>query len=138
MKRHFSNLLTISLTTSVLLAPAQKAFGHSVETQVNIKEAQPLVHKLESLRGDLREWTHNQGMLDKEQATKQTIQSSQPSLTGQTTQVSNSFQALFAIFLFSGYILGGLGYRKYRTRKATTLRRQIAMLERIWRMKSHQ
>lgn len=138
MNRKFFNLITVSLTASVLLASAQKAFGHSVEAQVKGKEAQPVVHNVESLKGALRESPQNQEMVNKEQAAKQTTQSSQPSLAGQTTQISDTVQGIFVISLFCGYILGGLGYRKYRVRKAATLDQQVAMLERIWRMKSHQ
>jgi hypothetical protein len=138
VKRQLFNLITVSLTTSVLLASAQKAFGHSVEAQTNIIQAQPLVHNIGSVRGELCEWTHNQGMVQKEQATKQTTKSSQPRLAGQTTQVSNTLQGIFFIFLFSGYILGGLGYRKHRAQRAATLRQQIEMLERIWRIRSQQ
>ena len=60
MKRKLFKLITISLATSVLLTPAQEAFGYSIGSQINIKEAEPLIHQIGSSRRADSKATQNQ------------------------------------------------------------------------------
>lgn len=149
MKRKLFKLITISLATSVLLAPAQEAFGYSIGSQINIKEAEPLVHQTGSSRRADSKATQNQGMVPEDKATESrkslfvsaashTPESSQHSSVGQTAQVSNTVGGLFVIFVFISYIVVGLQYRKYRVHRAAVLLQQIETLERIWKMKPQQ
>jgi multidrug efflux pump subunit AcrB len=149
MKRKLFKVITISLATSVLLAPAQEAFGYSIGSQINIKEAEPLVHQIESSRRADSKATENQGMVPEDKATESrkalpvsaashTTESSQQSSVGQTAQVSNTVGGLFVIFVLISYIVLGLQYRKYRVHRAAVLLQQIETLERIWKMKPQQ
>ena len=149
MKRKLFKLITISLATSVLLAPAQEAFGYSIGSQINIKKAEPLVHQIESSRRADSKATENQGMVPEDKATESrkslavsaashTTESSQQSSVGQTAQVSNTVEGLFVIFVLISYIVLGLQYRKYRVHRAAILLQQIETLERIWKMKPQQ
>jgi hypothetical protein len=146
MKRKLFKLITISLATSVLLTPAQEAFGYSIGSQINIKEAEPLVHQTGSSRRADSKATQNQGMVPEDKATESrkslavsaashTTESSQQRSVGQTAQLSNTVGGLFVIFVFISYILVGLQYRKYRAHRAAVLLQQIETLERIWKMK---
>ena len=149
MKRKLFKLITISLATSVLLAPAQEAFGYSIGFQINIKEAEPLIHQIGSSRRADSKATQNQGMVPEDKATESrkslavsaashTTESSQQSSVGQTAQVSNTVGGLFVIVVFISYIVVGLQYRKYRVHRAAVLLQQIETLERIWKMKPQQ
>lgn len=146
MKRKLFKLITLCLATSVVLAPAQEAFGYSIKSQPNTKEAQPLVHEIGSSRHADSEGTQNQEPVPDDKATNSrkslpvsvpshTTESSQKSSVGQTAQVSNTVGGLFVIFVFISYILVGLQYRKYRAHRAAVLLQQIETLERIWKMK---
>jgi hypothetical protein len=149
MKTKFLNLVTLSVATSLLLAPAQKAFSYTVEPQTNIKETTQLLHDIGSSRGADREGTENQGLVQESKAKQsrqshpahpvaaasQTIAYNQPSSAEQAVQVSNTVGGVFITFLFSSYILLGLQYKRYRAHRAAVLLQQIEMLERIWRMK---
>ncbi|MDP8965416.1 MAG: hypothetical protein M3O33_15820 [Cyanobacteriota bacterium] len=145
MKSKFVNLITISLATSVLVAPVPKAFGLSVESKTNIKELQPLTFDVESSSGEIQ----SSGLIQQGKATKsmeslpttaasQVTQSSQSSSVEPTNQVSNMAGGLFVTFMFIVYILIGLQYRKHRFHRATVLVQQIETLERIWRMNPQQ
>jgi multidrug efflux pump subunit AcrB len=149
MKRKLFKLITISLATSVLLTPAQEAFGYSIGYQINIKEAEPLIHQIGSSRRADSKATQNQGMVPEDKATESrkslavsaashTTESSQQSSVGQTAQVSNTVGGLFVIVVFISYIVVGLQYRKYRVHRAAVLLQQIETLERIWKMKPQQ
>jgi len=149
MKRKLFKLITISLATSVLLIPAQEAFGYSIGSQINIKEAEPLIHQIGSSRRADSKATQNQGMVPEDKATESrkslavsaashTTESSQQSSVGQTAQVSNTVGGLFVIVVFISYIVVGLQYRKYRVHRAAVLLQQIETLERIWKMKPQQ
>jgi hypothetical protein len=131
-------LITFSLATCVLLAPAQGAFGREVESQ-------PLVHDISSKLVNSKA-TQNPGTVQEDQATEskqslpiaatsQTAQSSLPQSEQQTTEVSNTVGGLLVIFVFISYIFAGIQYRKYRAHRAAVLLQQIETLERIWRMK---
>ncbi len=146
MKRKLFKLITISLATSVLLTPAQEAFGYSIGSQINIKEAEPLIHQIGSSRRTDSKATQNQGMVPEDKATESrkslpvsaashTTESSQQRSVGQTAQVSNTVGGLFVIFVLISYIVLGLQYRKYRVHRAAVLLQQIETLERIWKMK---
>jgi hypothetical protein len=151
MKNKWFNLITVSFATSLLLAPAQKAHTLPVEPQANIKETQPLVHSRESQCAN-SEGSQNQAVVEDKAlnsksshsthavaGTSKTTDSSQPPSSAQENFVqSNTVGGVFVTFLFLGYILGGLQYRRYRTRRAATLLQQIETLERIWRMKPQQ
>jgi multidrug efflux pump subunit AcrB len=149
MKRKLFKLITISLATSVLLTPAQEAFGYSIGSQINIKEAEPLIHQIGSSRRADSKATQNQGMVPEDKATESrkslavsaashTTESSQQSSVGQTAQVSNTVGGLFVIVVFISYIVVGLQYRKYRVHRAAVLLQQLETLERIWKMKPQQ
>jgi len=149
MKRKLFKLITISLATSVLLTPAQEAFGYSIGSPINIKEAEPLIHQIGSSRRADSKATQNQGMVPEDKATESrkslavsaashTTESSQQSSVGQTAQVSNTVGGLFVIVVFISYIVVGLQYRKYRVHRAAVLLQQIETLERIWKMKPQQ
>lgn len=152
MKTKFLNLVTLSVATSLLLAPAQKAFSFTVEPQTNIKQTKQLVHDIGSCRGTDTERTENQGLVQESKAKEsrqshpahpvaaasQTTDSSQPSSLQQTAQVNDTVGGVFVTLLFISYILVGLQYRKYRTHRAAVLLKQIETLERIWKMKPQQ
>jgi hypothetical protein len=152
MKSKFFNLITVCLATSILLAPAQKAFSFSVKRQTTLNEIQHLVHNEASNQNAAGEGTQNQGLVQEGNAPKsrqshpahfvatacQTTASSQPSSPDQTIQVSNTAGGVFVTFLFISYVLVGLQYRKYRTHRAAVLLQQIETLERIWRMNPQQ
>lgn len=72
-------------------------------------------------------------------ASSQVPESSQPNSSTQTVQVNtnNIVGGIFAIFLLIGYVVGGLQYRKYRSRRAAVLLQQIETLERIWKMERY-
>ena len=149
MKTKFLNLVTLSVATSLLLAPAQKVSSFAVEPQTNIKETTQLLPDMGSSRGADWEGTENQGLVQESKAKQsrqyypdqpvaaasQTIAYNQPSSAEQAVQVSNTVGGVFVTFLFSSYILLGLQYRRYRAHRAAVLLQQIEMLERIWRMK---
>jgi hypothetical protein len=153
MKSKFFNLLTVSLATSILLAPTQQAFGLGTEPQRNIKEAQSVVESSkESCPSVNSNTVENPGLQqegtttkarqsqppDTRAATSQTTNSSQPSSVEQTAQLSNTVGGVMVTLLLLGYILVGLQYRKYRVRRAATLLQQIETLERIWKMNPRQ
>ena len=132
-----------------MLTPAQEAFGYSIGSQINIKEAEPLIHQIGSSRRADSKATQNQGMVPEDKATESrkslavsaashTTESSQQSSVGQTAQVSNTVGGLFVIVVFISYIVVGLQYRKYRVHRAAVLLQQIETLERIWKMKPQQ
>lgn len=136
MKSQLLKFITISLATSVLLAPAQEAFADSIKSQTK-------VHELESSRS-------NQGQLielgeanisGKSQlfaATTQSTEATPTNSVSKTSEVSNTVGGLFVTFVFIAYILAGLQYRKHRVHRAALLVQQIEMLERIWKMKPQQ
>lgn len=136
MKSQLLKFITISLATSVLLAPTPEVFADSIQSQTK-------VHELKSSRS-------NQGQLiesgeanisEKSQlvaATSQNTEATQTNSVSQTSEVSNTVGGLFVTFVFIAYILAGLQYRKHRVHRATVLVQQIEMLERIWKMKPQQ
>ncbi|MBD0344983.1 MAG: hypothetical protein ICV63_09230 [Coleofasciculus sp. Co-bin14] len=153
MKSKFFNLVTVSLATSILLAPTQRAFGLGAEPQANIKEAQSVVESSkQSCPSVNSKETHNQGRAQEGTATKtsqspsaypltatsQTTNSSEPSSVEQMAQLSNTVGGVVVTLLLLSYILVGLQYRKYRVRRAATLLQQIETLERIWKMNPRQ
>lgn len=155
MKSKLFSFITVSLAASTLLVPAQKASGFGPDAQTNLKETKPLVHESGSGLGANRKGEQNQGLVQESKATKtkqthpthpvaatsQTVNSSQLISVDQTAQVNNNINTvggLFVTFLFIGYILVGLQYRKYRAHRATVLLQQIETLERIWKMKPQQ
>lgn len=149
MKNKLFNFITISVATSLLLAPGHKAHTFAAEPQANTKETQPLVDNSGSRQDTNREQTQIQELTQESKVpknassqpdhsvagTSQTSGSSQPSSVAQSSQLTNTVGGVFATFLFIGYVVGGLQYRKYRARRAATLLQQIETLERIWRMK---
>jgi|GEM_PF-4001983 len=151
MKSKFFNLITVSLATSILLAPVQEAFGVGADPKTNIKEIQHSVQDVESRPATKSEGTQNQKLVHKKTtkseqshrarlvaADSQTTKTDQSRSAEQTIQASNTVGGVFVTFLFTSYILVGLQYRKHRTRRATLLLQQIETLERIWRMKPQQ
>lgn len=150
MKNKLINFITISVATSLLLVPGHKADTFAAEPQANVKETQPLVDNPGSRQDTNRAGTQNQELTQESQVpksassqpdhpvagTSETSSSNQPNSASQSSQLTNTVGGVFATFLFIGYVLGGLQYRKYRARRAATLLRQIETLERIWRMKS--
>lgn len=152
MNTKFLNLVTLSVATSLLLAPAQNISSFAVEPQANIKETTQLLHDMGSSRGTDWEGTQNQGLVQESEAKEsrqshpahavaaasQTTAYDQPNSAEQDVQVSNTIGGFFVTFLFGSYILLGLQYRRYRARRAAVLLQQIEMLERIWRMKPQQ
>jgi hypothetical protein len=152
MKSKFFNLITVSLATSILLAPVQEAFGFGAELKTNIKEIQHSVQDVESRPATNSEEAQNQKLVHKGKTTKseqshrarlvaadsQTSDTARPRAVEPSIQASNTVGGVFVTFLFTSYILVGLQYRKYRTHRATVLLQQIETLERIWRMKPQQ
>jgi len=134
MKSQLLKFITISLATSVLLAPTPEVFADSIKSQTK-------VHELKSSRS-------NQGQLiesgeanisEKSQLVAVTTQSTEATpnnSVSQTSEVSNTVGGLFVTFVFIAYILAGLQYRKHRVHRATVLVQQIEMLERIWKLTS--
>ena len=152
MKSKFVSFITVSLATSLLFVPVQKAFGFDAEPQTNFKQTEYLVPDKESRLGTRSERTHKQELVQEGQATKirsthptppvvtasQTTDSSQPSSAQQTDQLNNTVGGLFVTVLLISYILVGLQYRKHRTHRAAVLLQQIETLERIWKMNPQQ
>lgn len=143
MKNKIFNPLAISLATSVLFLSIPKAFAQNVQSQLSQKELQPLEFDLGNISGNAQ----RQEAITKNEATNsqnfstttasQTNQISQSSLTAQTDRVSDPLGGLFVTFVFIGYILLGLQYRRHHTQRAAILLQQIETLERIWNMQSH-
>jgi hypothetical protein len=148
MKRKFFSVISVSCATSLWLAPTPEAFAHNIEFQANVEAPQALLYEKGNTRSDSSALTEHQGLrLESEStaestpavvaAASQVTESSQPNSSTQTVQVNNILGGIFAIFLFIGYILGGLQYRKYRSRRAADLLQQIETLERIWKMERY-
>ncbi len=134
MKCKISSLITVSLATSVLLAPTPEAFSHSVKSQTNLHESQPLVFDVESDKG-VNTSKSSQSLVNAN--ISQTNESSQSNLVDQTAQVTNALAGSFVTSMFIGYILIIIiQYRKRRTHRATVLLQQIETLERIWKLNS--
>lgn len=136
MKSQLLKFITISLATSIFVAPAQKAFADNVKPQTK-------VHILESSinnQGQLIELgeANISGKFQLVAATSQNTEATQTNSVSQTSEVSNTVGGLFVTFVFIAYILAGLQYRKHRVHRATVLVQQIEMLERIWKMKPQQ
>ena len=148
MKRKLFSVISVSCATSLWLAPTPEAFAHNIEFQANVEAPQALLYEKGNTRSDSSALTEHQGLrLESEStaestpslvaAASQVTESSQPNSSTQTVQVTNILGGIFAIFLFIGYILGGLQYRKYRSRRAAALLQQIETLERIWKMERY-
>ena len=149
MKNKLFNFITISVATSLLLAPGHKAYTFAAEPQNNIKETQPLVNNSESCQDTNRQRRQNQALTQESQVPKsassqpdpsiagapQTQNLNQPSSVAESSQLNNTVGGVFVTFLFLGYVLAGLQYRRYRAHRAAILLQQIETLERIWRMK---
>lgn len=150
MKRKFFSLISVSCATSIWLTPTPEAFAHSIELQANVEVPQTLMYEKGNTRSDSPVLTNPQGLSLKSQfpgesttsfitAASQSAESSQPNSSTQTAQVNtnNIVGGIFVIFLLIGYVLGGLQYRKYRSRRAAILLQQIETLERIWKMERY-
>ena len=149
MKNKLFNFITISVATSLLLASGHNAYTVAAEPQANIKETQPLVNNPGSRQDTNRQGTQNQALTQESQVPQnassqpdspiagvsQTKNLSQPSAVAESSQLNNTVGGVFVAFLFIGYVLAGLQYRRYRARRAAILLQQIETLERIWRMK---
>lgn len=150
MKRKFFSVISVSCATSLWLALTPEAFAQNIEFQANVEAPQALLYEKGNTRSDssaLRDYQELR--LESEStaesttsvvaAASETSKSSQPNSSTQTVQVntSNIVGGIFAIFLFIGYILGGLQYRKYRSRRAAVLLQQIETLERIWKIERY-
>lgn len=152
MKSKLFSLITVSLATSSLLVPDQKAFGFGENPQTNLKQTQHLVHDMENHLGANSEGTHNRGVLEEGKSSKtgqthpahsvaeasQTTDSSQPTSVEQTAQLNHTVGGLFVIVLFISYVLVRIQSRKHRTHRAAVLLQQIETLERIWKMNPQQ
>ncbi|HAA33582.1 MAG TPA: hypothetical protein DCE56_44965 [Cyanobacteria bacterium UBA8553] len=152
MKSKFVSFVTVSLATSLLFVPVQKAFGFDAEPQTNFKHTEYLVPDRESRLGTRSEQTHKQKLVQDGQANKfrpthptppvvtasETTNSSQPSSAQPTDQLNNTAGGLLVTVLLISYILVGLQYRKHRTHRATVLLHQIETLEKIWKMNPQQ
>lgn len=148
MKRKFLSVISVSCATSLWLAPTPEVFAHRIETQTNVEAPQALLYEKGNSRSDSSALTEHQGLGLESQSTTETTasvvaaasatsESSQPNSSTQTVQVNNIVGGIFGIFLLIGYILGGLQYRKYRSRRAAALLHQIETLERIWKMERY-
>ncbi|HEY9604677.1 MAG TPA: hypothetical protein V6C85_23935 [Allocoleopsis sp.] len=149
MKNKLFNFITISVATSLLLAPGHKAYTFAAEPQANIKETQPLVNNPGSRQDTNRKGTQNQALTQESHVPQspssqpdspipgasQTNNLNQPSSVAESPELNNTVGGVFVAFLFLGYVLAGLQYRRYRARRAAILLQQIETLERIWRMK---
>ncbi len=149
MNSKLFGVICVSLATSIWFAPTQEALAHGVEFQTNIKQSKALLYEIGSRQTDSSALPAKQRIKPEAQAITQSkdslpiaaaseaTASSQSSSSDQTTQTSNVFGGVFVIFLFIGYTLVGLQYRKYRTHRAAVLLRQIEALERIWNMEPY-
>ena len=148
MKRKFFSVISVSCVTSLWLAPTPEVLAHSIDLQANVDAPQALLYEKGKSRSDSSALTDHQGLLLESQSTaastasvvaaaSETSKSSQSNSSTQTAQVNNIVGGIFAIFLLIGYILGGLQYRKYRSRRAAVLLEQIETLERIWKMERY-
>lgn len=148
MKRKFFSVIFVSCATSLWLAPTPEAFAHNIELQANVEAPQALLYEKGTNRSDSSALSDHQGLLLDSQSTaestasvvaaaSETSKSSQSNSSTQTAQVNNIVGGIFGIFLFIGYIVGGLQYRKYRSRRAAILLEQIETLERIWKMERY-
>lgn len=146
MNSKLLGLITVSLATSVLLAPTQNASAGSVDFQVNAKESRALVQNVDSIQGVSSASVQNQKVRQNAQATagseeslyataaSESSEPGQQNLAAPTAEVSNITGGLFVTLVFIAYILLGLRYRKHRLHRAAVLLQQIEMLERIWKM----
>lgn len=148
MKRKVFSIISVSCATSLWLAPTPEAFAHSIEHQTNVDAPQALLYETGNSKSDSSALTDHQGLRLKSQSTaestasviaaaSETSKSSQSNSSTQTVQVNNIVGGIFGIFLLIGYILGGLQYRKYRSRRVAVLLQQIETLERIWKMEHY-
>jgi hypothetical protein len=148
MKRKFFSVISVSCATSLWLAPTAEALAHSIELQANVDAPQALLYEKGNSRSDSSALSEHQELrLESEStaesrasriaAASETSESSQPNSSTQTAQVNSIVGGIFGIFLLIGYILGGLQYRKYRSRRAAVLLQQIETLERIWKMERY-
>jgi hypothetical protein len=147
MRNKLFNLITVSLATSVLLAPSQKSLAQSLDYQTTTQETQLLLSETASSRDTKPEWIQSQRLVEEGKATLRTqsvpvtattqpTQSEQPILTQTRDWIESTPTGLFLTSLIVGYILTRLWFKKYRVHRATLLVQQIEMLERIWRMES--
>lgn len=147
MKNKLFNVITVSLATSVLLAPSQKSLAQSLDYQTNTKETQLLLSETGSSGNTKQEWIQSQRLVEEGKATVRTqaqvvtatkpqTQPDQSSLHDTTNWLDSSSVGLFLTSVLVGYILTKLWFKKYRVHRATLLVQQIEMLERIWRMES--
>lgn len=149
MNSKLFSVICVSVAASIWLVPTQKACANSIEFQTTIKQSKALLYKIGSSKTDSSALAPNQGVIPEAQAitpskkslsiaaASETTEPSQSNSSNQTIQASNVFGGIFVIFVFIGYILFGLQYRKYRTHRAAVLLRQIEALERIWKMEPY-
>jgi hypothetical protein len=148
MKRKLFSVISVSCATSLWLAPTPEAFAHNIELQPKVDAPQALLYEKDNSRSDSSGLRDYQGLRLESESTaestasvvavaSQPTDSSQPNSSTQTVQVNNIVGGIFVIFLLIGYVLGGLKYRKYRSRRAAILLQQIETLERIWKMERY-
>lgn len=145
MKFKLFNLLTVCLATSGLLAPAQAAFGQSVERQMNleeaqhlvcVKQAQHLVCDVETSKEPNSESAPNQGAVKSAKVTESLKSSTVtvvPQLLTPAQQGSiSNILIWFSYVLPCGLVLGILLSDKYCAHRSAVLNEQIEFLERLW------
>jgi hypothetical protein len=133
MKSQLLKFLTISLATSVLVAPTPEAFADTFQLETKVDE----MTNIRSNQGQLID-SGKANISGKSQlvaATTGSNDATSKNSVSNTSEVSNTVGGLFVTFVFIAYILAGLQYRKHRVHRAALLVQQIEMLERIWKMK---
>lgn len=150
MKRKFFSFISVSCATSIWLAPMPEAFAHTIDLQTNVDAPQALMSGNSNSKSDSSVLNSPPGLSGESSSpaaktaslvapSSQLPESSQPNSSTQTVQANtnNIVGGIFVIFLLIGYVIGGLQYRKYRSRRAAVLLQQIETLERIWKMERY-
>jgi hypothetical protein len=148
MKLKVFNLLALCFVTSGSLTPSQAAFGHSVERQINVEQAQHLISVKEehNLLRDIEKSGERASESAQQQAVKEVkatekLKSSTvndvPQLLSPAQQKSIANIALWIGYLVPcGACLGIFLYDKYCAYRSALLKEQIDMLERLWKQTS--
>ncbi|HEY9601477.1 MAG TPA: hypothetical protein V6C85_07705 [Allocoleopsis sp.] len=120
------------------------ALANSVESSTPQRESPSWNNESESQHAIANERTLHQKRLEPEPAPNgkqiprvvdsQITQSSPQNWTEKAERVSSITGGIVVTFVFIGYVLDELFYRKHRVSRATILLQQIETLEKIWKM----
>lgn len=151
MRLKLLNLLSASVTTLGVLAGDASTFGYGTEAQINITQMMLLEGSRENIRENDTQRTQEQQTVESIQSFSvaiypRTTESSQPNSTRQIDWSAVFIDVIPITFVVVGIILIDLWYRKYKKqhhKRSAEIeqifldrKKQIEILERIWRIKS--